>query len=98
MLGQLQFWGLWNIQVVRSGRQLDVRVQYRTWEGDFQSEDLNLGIIRMEALTRGHRTDELTQGEHLEGNETPGINGGDRTKKAKRRRGSKGVGRSRDFR
>lgn len=52
MLGQLQFWGLWNIQVVRSGRQLDVRVQYRTWEGDFQSEDLNLGIIRMEALTR----------------------------------------------
>ena len=65
--------------------------------GTSKSEDLNLGIIRMEALTRAHSGDELTQRERLERNETPGINGGDRTKKAKRRRGCKGVGRSRDF-
>ena len=71
MLGQLQFWGLWNIQVVRSGRQLDIWVQYRAWEVYFWFEDLNLGIIRMEALTKARSRDELTQGERLEGNETP---------------------------
>ena len=71
MLGQLQFWGLWNIQVVRSSRQLDIWVQYRAWEVYFWFEDLNLGIIRMEALTKARSRDELTQGERLEGNETP---------------------------
>ena len=45
---------------MRSDRQLDVWVQYRAWEGDFRSEDLNLGIIRMEALTKARSRDELT--------------------------------------
>lgn len=49
-----------NIQVERSDRQLDVWAQYRAWEGDFRSEDLNLGIIRMEALTKACSRDELT--------------------------------------
>ena len=56
---------------MRSSRQLDIWVQYRAWEVYFWFEDLNLGIIRMEALTKARSRDELTQGERLEGNETP---------------------------
>lgn len=90
--------GVWTIQAVRSGRLVDLWVHYRTWEGHFRARDLNLGIMRIEMLIKGHSRDKRTQGEHLGRREAPGVHGWGRGRWSPREgRDAPCPGRSRDF-
>lgn len=55
-MGQLEFEGLWNFQIVRPGRQLDTQLYHKYW---VLSGDPNVGIIRLEMLAEAQSRDEL---------------------------------------